>query len=271
MKWEYCPSMSTTWDPDQYLRFSDERGRPFWDLVQRIPIGAPGLIVDLGCGPGNMTAQLLDRWPEAHVIGVDSSAEMISQASALVTDRLSFERGDVRSWEPAEAVDVLLSNATLQWVPDHATLFEHFLGFLAPGGAFAFQVPGNFGFPSHVLLHELASSDRWKELMAPAIDAAPSSLEPEEYLERLLTAGATAVDVWETTYLHVLHGPDAVLEWITATGLRPFLRALEASGQPSDKSEFLEAYGAALRAAYPPDREGRTVFPFRRIFAVAVG
>jgi trans-aconitate 2-methyltransferase len=268
---EYGDPMSTTWDPSQYLRFNDERSRPFWDLVARVPVDEPKLVVDLGCGPGNLTARLVERWPRARVVGVDSSQEMISQAGGLAAENLSFALGDVRAWEAVEPVDVLLSNAVLQWVPDHPTLFERFLRSLAPGGVFAFQVPGNFGFPSHVLLHELAGSDRWKDLMAPAVASAPSSLEPTEYLERLLDAGASDADVWETTYLHVLHGPDAVLEWITGTGLRPFLRALEASADQTDKEEFLASYAAALRAAYPADREGRTVFPFRRIFAVARG
>ncbi|MBV9661683.1 MAG: methyltransferase domain-containing protein [Acidimicrobiales bacterium] len=262
--------MSTTWDPDQYLRFGDERSRPFWDLVQRVPVSSPGLVVDLGCGPGNLTAQLSDLWPGARVIGVDSSEEMISRAEALASDSLSFALGDLRTWSPPQPVDVLVSNAALQWVADHAGLFERLLGFLAPGGAFAFQVPGNFGCPSHVLLRELATSDRWAELMAPAVASSPSSSEPAEYLHALFEAGAASVDAWETTYLHVLEGPDAVLEWITGTGLRPFLRALETSEKPSDREDFLTAYGAALRAAYPMDPTGRTVFPFRRIFSISM-
>lgn len=261
--------MSTAWDPRQYLRFGDERGRPFWDLVGRVPADSPGVVVDLGCGPGNMTVQLHERWPGARVTAVDSSAEMIARASEHASASLSFVQADLRTWEPEAPLDVLLTCATLQWVPGHQSLFGRFLAMLGEGGVFAFHVPGNFGLPSHVLLHQLAGSERWREVMAPALAGAPSSLEPDEYLRLLLDAGAATVDVWETTYLHLLSGTDPVLEWITATGLRPFLQALEASNEPSDKDEFLRAYAAALRAAYPQDPQGRTVFPFRRIFAVA--
>lgn len=262
--------MSTTWDPDQYLRFGDERGRPFWDLVGRVPAASPELVADLGCGPGNLTVQLAERWPNARILGVDSSSEMIAEASARATGNVSFVYEDLRNWGPKAPVDVLISNATLHWVPDHAALFDRFLGFLAPSGVFAFQVPGNFGSPSHTLLYELAASERWEQLMAPALAVAPRSGEPSDYLKCLFDAGASAVDVWETTYLHVLHGQSSVLEWIAGTGLRPFLRALDSSPNPSDKDEFLTAYGTVLKAAYPPDLAGRTVFPFRRIFAVAL-
>lgn len=271
--------MSAAWDPEQYLRFADERSRPFEDLLARVGrtwgIGSrggadqpvPALVVDLGCGPGNLTASLSDRWPSARVVGVDSSPEMVERASSLARPGgLEFVAGDLRCFEPDGPVDVLVSAATLQWVPGHVDLFGRFLSWLAPGGCFAFQVPGNFDQPSHVLLHELATSDRWRDRLAAAVESEPSSLGPAVYLRALLDAGASAVDVWETTYFHLLQGPDAVLEWIKGTGLRPVLGAL---GEGPDRAEFLASYGAALRAAYPRDEEDRTVFPFRRIFAVA--
>jgi trans-aconitate 2-methyltransferase len=257
------------WDPDRYLEFEKERGRPFDDLISHIRQTAPKRVVDLGCGPGNTTARLLDRWPDAQVTGIDSSSEMISQAKELeVPGRLEFRVGDLRGWQPSEPVDVLLCAATFQWIPDHVSLFPRLVESLTPGGTFAFQVPNNFDEPSHTLLHELATSDRWREVLQPAVRAA-SVLEPRTYLTELLSTGAEA-DVWETTYLHVLHGPDAVLRWIQGTGLRPFLSALEQSGSPTAVDDFLGSYAAALRAAYPRDPHGRVVFPFRRIFAVSV-
>ncbi len=260
--------MSTTWDPRQYLKFEDERGRPFADLLARIAHPAPNHVVDLGCGPGNMTAKLLDRWPDASILGVDNSAEMIEQARAVaIPGRLDFVRQDVRDWRPDGPVDVLLSNATLQWIPGHAGLFPRFMAALARGGVFAFQVPGNFAEPSHTILARLAASDRWRDVLGH-LTGDPPVLSPGEYLSALAATGAQA-DVWETTYLHVLDGPDAVLQWLRGTGLRPALTALEAKGRRGDTEEFLAAYSSLLRAAYPTDGGGRTVFPFRRIFAVA--
>lgn len=261
--------MSTAWDPNQYLRFADERARPFDDLVNRIGHPSPSLIVDLGCGPGNMTVRLSERWRSAHIVGVDNSAEMIGQASRFTRPGdLEFVHGDLRSYDPPSPVDVLLSAATLQWVPGHADLFPRLVSFLAPGGFFAFQVPGNFDQPSHVLMRELVSSERWRDRLGSVFADGPGSLEPAEYLRALLDAGAAAVDVWETTYLHLLEGQDAVLEWVKGTGLRPVLNAL---ADDENKAEFLSSYGAALRAAYPRDEADRTIFPFRRIFAVAQG
>ena len=264
--------MSTQWDPQQYLRFADERARPFGDLMNRVAHPDPRMIVDLGCGPGQLTAGLSDRWPEARVVGVDSSEEMIRAASAQARPgRLEFQIGDIRDWAPEAPVDVLVSNATLHWIPGHEALFSGFLASLSPGGVFAFQVPGNFEQPSHVLLHELARSERWRDLLGQVVVDLPASRSPAEYLWALLSAGADSegVDVWETTYLHLLEGPDAVLQWVKGTGLRPVLRVLEASPRAGDLDAFLASYAAGLRAAYPRDAEGRTVFPFRRIFAVA--
>jgi trans-aconitate 2-methyltransferase len=261
--------MSTCWDPQQYLRYESERERPFAELLARIGHPDPREIVDLGCGPGTTTVYLLERWPNAHVVGVDNSPEMIAHARPLeLPDRLEFRRADLREWKPDQPVDVLLSSATLQWVPDHETLFPRLIAGLAPGGIFAFQVPANFGEPSHTLLYELAQSDRWGARLKNLVRPAPV-LEPAGYLAALLANGAQA-DVWETTYYHLLHGPDAVLEWVRGSALRPFLTALGGPGVPADDTaEFLSAYAAVLRAAYPRDTDGRTVFPFRRIFGVA--
>jgi trans-aconitate 2-methyltransferase len=260
--------MTTCWDPQQYLRYESERERPFAELVARIGHPDPREIVDLGCGPATTTLRLLERWPNAHVVGIDNSPEMIAHARPLESPgRLEFLERDLRQWTPEKSVDVLLTNATLQWVPDHETLFPRFIGSLAPGGVFAFQVPANFGEPSHTLLYELAQSDRWGARLKHLVRPAPV-LEPAGYLSALLANGAQA-DVWETTYYHILRGPDAVLEWVRGSALRPFLTALREPDVPAeDTAEFLSAYAAVLRAAYPRDAEGRTILPFRRIFGV---
>lgn len=254
--------MSTVWDPARYLAFAGERERPFHELVNRIRTEPAGLVVDLGCGPGTATAQLADRWPDARVVGVDSSPEMIARADERARPpRLTFVRADVTAWEPDGAPDVIVANALWQWVPSHLEVLGRLAGRLAAGGTLAFQVPGNFDAPSHTLLRALASSGRWP-LPAGLLREAPV-LEPAGYLDLLARLGLEG-DVWETTYLHVLHGADPVLDWVRGAALRPVLGALA----PEAAAEFEAAYGAALRAAYPADGGGRTVLPFRRIFAV---
>ena len=261
-------AVTTGWDPQQYLRFGNERERPFWDLLARILHPDPKVVIDLGCGPGTTTAHIVERWPHARVVGIDNSAEMIADAQTRARPgQLEFRPGDLRDWKADVPVDVLVTCATLQWVPDHQLLLPGFMASLAPGGSFAFQVPGNFVQPSHTLLYELATSDRWTSLLSALVRPSPV-LEPAAYLEALLATGAEA-DVWETTYLHVLTGPDAVFEWVRGTALRPFLTTLETSGSPGDVEEFTAAYTAVLRAAYPRDHASRTLFPFRRIFGVA--
>ena len=250
------------WDPVQYLQFADERGRPFSDLMRRVAAQHPATVVDLGCGPGNLTRDLARRWPDAQVLGVDSSPEMIEQAQAQA-EGVAFELGDLREWSAAEPVDVLVSNATLQWLPGHLALLPRLVSQVADGGWFAFQVPGNFGEPSHSAIAELVTQPPWRSLLDGVAVARPQSEEPATYLEALVDAGCVA-DVWETTYLQVLPGPDAVLRWMTGTGLRPVLGALgEADGE-----EFLAAYRERISAAYPEHPWG-TVLPYRRIFAVA--
>jgi len=250
-----------SWDPDRYLLYADERGRPFLDLLARIDAAAPRRVVDLGCGPGNLTGLLAERFVGADVVGVDSSPEMVERARQSGVPGVRFEVGDVRTWEAAEPVDVLLANATYQWVPGHLGLLPRLVGQVAPGGWFAFQVPGNHGEPSHVLLHELAGDPRFASYTRGV--ARPHSHDPAVYAEALLDLGLS-VDVWETTYLHLLTGPDPVFTWISGTGARPTLQAL-----PEDlREEFVTEYKALLREAYPPAPHG-TVLPFRRVFAVA--
>ena len=253
------------WDPGEYRRFGDERSRPFFDLVGRVRAEAPAVVADLGCGPGTLTAALARRWPRAEVRGIDSSAEMIETARALpdAGPRLSFVIGDVRDWKPDGRVDVIVSSAVLQWVPDHLDVVASWAGFLPAGGWLAFQLPGNFDQPSHRVLGELAGSDRWRPLLAD-VRLNRQATDPAEYLDVLAGAGCEA-DVWETTYLHVLHGDDPVVDWMHGTGMRPVLAALP----PDQAAEFLAEYRALLRKAYPAASYG-TVFPFRRVFAVAV-
>ncbi|MDL5202051.1 trans-aconitate 2-methyltransferase [Streptomyces sp. ALI-76-A] len=262
-----------TWDPAQYLRHAGHRARPFTDLLARVPDlpADPPRIADLGCGPGNVTALLAARWPAAHVTGYDNSPEMLDRAHVEHEGptpgggRLDFAHADVRTWTPARPYDLIVSNATLQWVPGHAERFADWVAGLTAGGTLAFQVPGNFGSPSQVLLRELARSARWKDRLDGTLRHTDAVLAPEDYLERLAGLGCAA-DVWETTYIHPLTGEDPVLDWVKGTALRPVLTAL--ADDPPAREEFLAAYRTALREAYPAGAHG-TPFPFRRIFAVA--
>jgi trans-aconitate 2-methyltransferase len=250
--------MADRWDPDRYLTFADERGRPFVDLLARVGAEAPRRVVDLGCGPGNLTVLLSSRWPAADVLGVDSSPEMIERAASL--DGARFETGDVRTWAPEGPVDVLVSNATYQWVPGHLGLLPRLVGHVRPGGWFAFGVPGNHDAPSHALLRELSEDRRFAEHTAGV--ARPHSHDPAVYAGALRDLGLD-VDAWETTYLHLLTGTDPVFTWISSTGARPTLAAL-----PEElRGEFVGEYQALLREAYPPGPHG-TDLPFRRVFVV---
>jgi trans-aconitate 2-methyltransferase len=247
------------WDPQQYSRYADERGRPFLDLVGRVAADAPRRVVDLGCGPGTLTALLAERWPSASVEGIDSSADMI--AAGTQAPRLSFHVADVTEWDPAGA-DVIVSNATLQWVPEHRSLIPRWAAALPSGGWLAFQVPGNFDSPSHALMRSLANEPQWAPALAGVLRHDDAVGSPAEYAQLLLGCGLRA-DVWETTYLHVLPGPDPVLQWLRGTGLRPIMQALPAEAY----AEFEAEFGRRLRSAYPTTEQG-TLFPFRRIFAV---
>ena len=257
------------WDPAQYERFSDHRRRPFADLLSRVGAADPRVVVDLGCGPGPLTLGLAQRWPDARIIGVDSSATMLERARGLDTEgRVEWVEADLAQWHPDCPVDVVIANAALQWVPKHLRLLPRLVQWLVPGGWFAMQVPGNFGAPSHTLLREVAERSPRADELASRLRGASAVAEPTTYLGLLAEAGCS-VDAWETTYLHVLDPEGTqevpVLEWTKGTALRPVFEVLT---EESERADFLAAYGDALRAAYPRRAAG-TVFPFRRIFAVA--
>lgn len=251
--------MTIRWDPIQYSRYADQRSRPFFDLVARIGAASPDAVADLGCGTGELTVSLAQRWPGALVQGIDSSADMIERAPR--EQGVEFRLGTAQEFD-ATGIDVLISNALLQWVPGHDALLVRWAEQLAPGGWLAFQVPSNFSAPSHQLMRRLADSPRWRTALSGVLRVAPVA-EPSDYLELLATRGLD-VEAWQTEYLHVLQGPDPVLEWVRGTALRPVLSTLS----DDDAAEFSAEYASLLRDAYPPWPYG-TVFGFRRTFVVA--
>lgn len=250
-----------TWDPTIYLEYADQRGRPFVDLLARVRAEAPGRVVDLGCGPGNLTRLLTRRWPEAEVVGVDSSPEMIARARDV--PGADWRLADLRDWLAGDTgrVDVLVSNATLQWLPGHLDLMPALVEAVVPGGWLAIQVPGNLDQPSHTVRDDLAQQSPYAEHLADV--AVPEAHDTASYLAALRNLGCE-VDAWETTYLHVLTGPDPVFTWVSATGARPTLQALPTDLRPG----FEDEYRRRLREAYP-DVDGSVVMPFRRVFVVA--
>ncbi|MEV6986249.1 trans-aconitate 2-methyltransferase [Sphaerisporangium sp. NPDC051017] len=248
------------WDPAVYSRHADERARPFFELLSRVRAERPDFVVDLGCGPGELTVELGRRWPAAAVHGIDSSPAMIAKAPPGP----SFSVADVRDWRPDRPVDVIFSNALLQWVPEHRELLARWVDDLTPGGWLAFQVPGNFDAPSHAAVRRICASPAWSDRLGDLVRPDPVD-GPEGYLALLAGLGCE-VDAWETTYVHVLPGEDAVLSWISGTALRPMLDRL-AGDEPACET-FLADCARELDKAYPPRPYG-TPFPFRRVFAVA--
>jgi trans-aconitate 2-methyltransferase len=250
-----------SWNPATYLAFGGQRTRPAADLLGRVPLESPGRVIDLGCGPGNSTGLLAARWPAARLEGLDSSPAMLDEARASGVPA-GWVLGDIAAWKPDAAYDLIFSNATFQWLADQAVLLPRLLSFVRPGGVFAFQVPVNFDAPSHLLMRETAADPRWRAKLSQARETERG--HGAAYYD-WLKPQASALDIWETEYLQVLEGEDAVYRWVSGTGLRPFVQALE--GQ--DREAFIAAYKAKLNAAYPRRADGTTLFPFRRLFVVA--
>ena len=255
-----------TWDAGQYLRFGDERTRPCRELVARIAVQEPRRVIDLGCGPGNSTAVLAERWPGAAVIGLDNSAEMIAAARKSEPGR-DWRIEDIAAWadEHGEKFDVILSNAALQWVPDHAVIFAKLFNRVAPGGALAIQVPANDDAPAHRIMRELAASPPWRDRLPPGSVRQWFIHDLTLYYDALAPVAAN-LDMWVTEYQHILPNAEAIIDWYKGSGLRPFLEAL-----PDDRlrEQFTAECLARFRGAYPPRADGRVIFPFRRLFMIA--
>lgn len=251
-----------TWSAKKYSTFEQERTRPVRDLVAAIPTQQVRHAIDLGCGPGNSTEVLAARFPQARVSGVDSSEDMVA-AARLRLPGLDFALADIAAWTPTQPFDVILANASLQWLPDHATLYPHLVKQLAPGGSLAIQTPDNLAEPAHRLAREIAADGRWAGKVGAVKHPARHSAD---FYYQLLRPHCSHVDVWRTTYFHPLAGgPSAVVEWFEGSALRPYLGPLDAQ----EKAGFLARYLAAVTEAYPPLADGTVLLPFPRLFIVA--
>jgi len=253
-----------SWNPDQYLKFSQPRLRPALDLLARLALPDPQRIYDLGCGTGNVTAALLQRWPNASITGVDSSASMLAQAASALP-QVQWQRESLDRWQADAPADLIYSNAALHWLPDHQHLLPRLLASLKPGGVLAVQMPRNFAAPSHTMIADTARAGPWRSRLESLLVAAPVG-EPAFYYT-LLAPLARSLDIWETEYLQVLGGEDPVKEWTRGTALIPFLERLNAAEQ----MQFESDYAQRLRSAYPRRADGTTLFPFRRLFIVLQG
>jgi trans-aconitate 2-methyltransferase len=255
------------WDPEQYLKFAAPRERPALDLLARVPLGNPGRVYDLGCGSGNTTRLLQQRWPRARITGVDSSPEMLAEARAAAAQSrdghpLDYIQGDLATWLPGDPVDVFYSNAALHWIGGHEVLFPRLMRSLMPHGVLAVQMPTGQDQPRLAVLAELAHRPQWRDRLVPLLF--PKVGTSAEYYD-LLVPHARALDIWQTEYIHVLSGEDPVAEWSRGSSLAPLLAALD----DSEAKEFYQAYAARMREAYPQRPDGTTLLPFPRIFIVA--
>jgi len=253
---------SSAWNSQQYLKFAGERTQPSIDLAARVPLGAPKRVIDLGCGPGNSTAILAARWPDAEITGIDNSPEMLAQAR---TDfpAMRWIEGDIAGWRAERPFDLVFSNAALQWVPDHAALLPELLAQVAPGGCLAIQMPRNFDNPAHALMRAVAKDGPWEARLDEVSGRLPT--EPPGFYYDLLGPRAAKLELWETEYQHVLANAEAILEWVKGTGLRPFIDPLPSG----EREQYLARYLERLRAAYPPQADGKVILPFRRLFILA--
>jgi trans-aconitate 2-methyltransferase len=251
------------WNPDLYRQFEAERTRPATELLSRIPLRHVSRATDLGCGPGNSTELLCQAWPEARVTGLDSSQAMLEQALKRLPD-CHFVQTDIRHWQADVPQEVIYANASLQWLTDHQQLFPHLVAQLASGGVLAIQMPDNLDQPTHSLMRKVAEDRRWAEKIGPGAADRKKLLSTEAYYD-LLSAAGCKVDIWRTTYYHVMPSHQAMVDWLKATGLRPFLTPLS---EP-DQEAFLAEYLRELAGAYSVRQDGNVLMPFPRLFMVA--
>jgi trans-aconitate 2-methyltransferase len=250
------------WDPEQYLKFAQPRLRPALDLLAGIALDAPRSVYDLGCGAGNVTRLLAARWPDAAITGIDDSAAMLDEA-ARIPSRIIWRQQSVGEWAPDAPADVIYSNAALHWLSDHATLFPRLMGMLAPRGVLAAQMPRNFGAPSHTLVAATIRGGPWQSRLEPLLRPAPVN-EPRFYYG-VLAPVAADIDIWECEYLQVLTGDNPVKEFVKGSYLKQFLDALDGP----QRAAFEDQYAMRVHEAYPPEADGTTLFPFRRLFLIA--
>jgi trans-aconitate 2-methyltransferase len=255
-------TMTHAWDADHYLRFADARTLPAIDLLSRIVLAEAGRVVDLGCGPGNSTAPLKARWPDAAVTGVDSSEELLA-AGRRDHPGIDFVKGDIAAWVAAAPVDVVFANASLQWVGGHDLLVPRLFEQVAPGGVLAVQMPRNHDFATHRLMRQVAAEGAWRDRLKDA--RGPSPVKSPEFYYDLLAPRAAAFTLWETNYIQIMDGPQAIIAWLHGTGLRPFLARLSEDERP----QFLDRYAALLGAEYTPQADGRILLPYPRLFFIA--
>ena len=252
-----------TWSAAQYVRFEDERNRPIHDLLAALPLDTAATAADIGCGPGNSTERLRRRFPQARVQGLDSSSDMVEAARKRLPD-IDFSVTDITAWRGDERFDVILANAVLQWLPDHAALLPRLMQRLNSGGVLAVQVPDNLDEPAHVLMRETAAAGPWAAKLADSAGARAPRHDARWYHE-VLGPLCARIDIWRTTYYHRLADAAAIVEWFKGTGLRPFLDPLD----PSEREAYLERYLEAVAQAYPPISGGGVLLPFPRLFLVA--
>ena len=252
------------WSAEQYVKFEDERTRPARDLLAQVPLAQASAAYDLGCGPGNSTELLVERFGAAHVVGVDSDENMLSAARKRLPGT-DFSQGDLVHWAPPAPADLFYANAVFQWVPDHLQVLVRLMDGLKSGGVLAVQMPGNFTEPSHVLMRETAAEGPWADIFASRSVARPLLPKPEQYIDALKPK-SSRVDIWHTVYYHPLANAEAIVEWVRSTGLRPFI---EAAGE-AHRDAFIAEYTARIRKAYPPMADGRVLLRFPRLFVVAV-
>ncbi len=251
------------WNAGQYLKFEDERTRPATDLLRRIPLAEIRTAADIGCGPGNSTELIVERYPNARVLGLDNSPSMLAKARERLP-RATFEEVDIATWQPDERYDLIFANAVLQWLPDHPSLLARLVSFLDTGGCLAVQMPNNLNEPSHRLMEKVSREGPWAGKLASASQAREEIGSFEDYYSWLQRTGCS-VDIWQTTYVHPLADAGAITEWFKSTGLKPYLDPLS----PSDQSEYLDPYRAEIEKAYPAQQDGKVLLRFPRLFFVA--